>query len=184
MKCHTSKFFKVFWTNCHLVEIFLDFGMKCHLVKITKIFSLKRIYQNPSLYCVWSENTNFTLPMFNGRQFIQQCLPLFHPMELYFLNIFNLNFFLFLKLNLWNLNKNTENPLTSLDIGVSTSRLHWSRNGKKKILLLILDTGEPRFRISLMLCLHKNRARFCFSLFLLISLNRVYHKLGSFTTAV
>ncbi|CAK5050420.1 unnamed protein product [Meloidogyne enterolobii] len=56
-------------------------------------------------------------------------------------------------LNLWNLNKNTENPLTSLDIGVSTSRLHWSRNGQQLIIgdssgcLHIYDVNESLYNV-------------------------------------
>lgn len=56
-------------------------------------------------------------------------------------------------LNLWNLNKNTENPLTSLSVGVSTSRLHWSRNGQQLIIgdgsgcLHIYDVNESLYNV-------------------------------------
>jgi hypothetical protein len=38
--------------------------------------------------------------------------------------------FLILQLNLWNLNANTENPVTSIVVGETATKLRWARNGE------------------------------------------------------
>lgn len=56
-------------------------------------------------------------------------------------------------LNLWNLNVNTENPVTSISVGDSATRLRWNRNGQQLVVgdeagcLHLYDVHESLYNV-------------------------------------